>query len=190
MSFSEMLEVLGVSSSFLTYHIENLGELIGKTDSSKYRLSSFGEAAIATMTRVEDIPTTVRQQESKSRKVARRSVAIVLSMICMVLAASLVGAFAYYIPLTNDKNNTISSLNSRVMSLQNQTVYDNITMVNLQSQIDTLKSQIAELENKVSSDNATIVNLRNQLNWLLNWSTSLQETIMSNPSVWENRMVV
>jgi hypothetical protein len=53
-TFSELLDSLGVSSSHLTYHLENLGELVSKTDDGKYRLSSFGVAAVKTMTIVED----------------------------------------------------------------------------------------------------------------------------------------
>ena len=68
MSFSEMLDVLGVSNSFLTYHLENLGELVGKMDDGRYRLSSFGEDAMATMTRVEDIPAATPQQTSEIKK--------------------------------------------------------------------------------------------------------------------------
>ncbi|MGE5637717.1 MAG: ArsR/SmtB family transcription factor [Chloroflexota bacterium] len=56
-SFSQMLEELGVSSSHLTYHLESLGELVTKTDSGDYKLSTFGEAAVNTMRIVEDAPT-------------------------------------------------------------------------------------------------------------------------------------
>jgi len=110
MSFSEMLGVLGVSSSFLTYHLENLGELVSKIDDGKYRLSSFGEAAMATMTKVEDIPTTVPQQspETKPKRVVGRSVAIALGMICILLIAGLGGAIAYYTMTINQLNATIA----------------------------------------------------------------------------------
>jgi len=57
-SFSEMLEELGISSSHLTYHLENLGELVSKMEDGKYKLSTFGEAAVATMSRVEEVPKT------------------------------------------------------------------------------------------------------------------------------------
>jgi hypothetical protein len=112
MSFSEMLEFLGVSSSFLTYHLENLGELVGKIDDNKYRLSSFGEAAIATMTKVEDIPISAPQQspKTKSNRVVGRSVAIALGIICIVLVAFLVGATSLYQSQINDKDNTITNL--------------------------------------------------------------------------------
>ena len=88
-----MLGVLGVSNSFLTYHLENLGELVGKIDDGKYKLSNFGEAAIATMTKVEDIPTTASKMsepkvnETKPKKIVGRSVAIALGITCILLIA-------------------------------------------------------------------------------------------------------
>lgn len=55
-NFSEILEVLGISSSHLTYHLENLGELTFKTEEGKYKLSKLGEATVETMSRVEETP--------------------------------------------------------------------------------------------------------------------------------------
>jgi predicted transcriptional regulator len=49
MTFSQLLEELGVSSSHLTYHLENLGELVTKTENGKYKLSTFGAASVETM---------------------------------------------------------------------------------------------------------------------------------------------
>ncbi len=128
-----MLEVLGVSSSFLTYHLENLGELVGKMDGGKYKLSSFGEAAITTMTKVEDIPTTVLQQspETKPKKVVGRSVAIALGIICIVLVACLAG--------------TITVLNT---SNQGNT--------NLQSQVDGLTSTINLTKSEIFYNNVSL----------------------------------
>jgi len=56
MTFSKMLEELGISSSHLTYHLENLGELLSKADNGRYKLSTFGEAAVSTMKIVEEAP--------------------------------------------------------------------------------------------------------------------------------------
>ena len=56
LTFSEMLEILGVSSSNLTYHLDNLGELITKDDSGVYKLSTFGFASVNTMRIVEEAP--------------------------------------------------------------------------------------------------------------------------------------
>jgi len=55
-NFSRILEELGISSSHLTYHLENLGELVTKLDDGQYRLSSFGRAAVLTMKGVEEAP--------------------------------------------------------------------------------------------------------------------------------------
>jgi DNA-binding transcriptional ArsR family regulator len=57
MSFSELLEELGVSSSHLTYHLESLGELVSKMEDGRYKLSSFGEASVITMKGVEEAPS-------------------------------------------------------------------------------------------------------------------------------------
>jgi hypothetical protein len=129
MSFSEMLEILGVSNSFLNYHLENLGVLVGKTDDGRYKLSSFGEAAMSTMMKVEDIPKTAPQQlpQTKPRRVVRRSVAIALGIVCILLIASLGGTLAYYTVTIRNKenelasaNNMISQLNTNATNLQNQ----------------------------------------------------------------------
>ncbi len=55
-NFSRILEELGISSSHLTYHLENLGELVSKREDGRYRLSSFGRAAVLTMKGVEEAP--------------------------------------------------------------------------------------------------------------------------------------
>lgn len=54
LTFSEMLDLLGVSSSNLTYHLESLGELVTKEDKGVYRLSTFGLASVSTMKIVEE----------------------------------------------------------------------------------------------------------------------------------------
>jgi hypothetical protein len=61
-TFSEILEELGISSSHLTYHLENLGELLSKIGEGKYKLSTFGEAAVLTMRGVEEVPATPPRQ--------------------------------------------------------------------------------------------------------------------------------
>lgn len=175
MSFSEMLEVLGVSSSFLTYHLENLGELVGKIDDGKYRLSSFGEAAMATMTKVEDIPTTTqsrRNSETRSQKwprplgviarafktngaPTRKGIVVLLGIVCLLLVVCLAGVIANYTLIINDKNNTISSLDTKISSLT-----------------------------------SSVTNLRRELNGILNRSISPLDIVTSDPSTWVNRTVV
>jgi len=55
-SFSDMFESLGISSSHFNYHLDNLGDLVTKTDDGKYKLSFLGEAAMAMMSKVEETP--------------------------------------------------------------------------------------------------------------------------------------
>lgn len=58
LTFSNMLEELAIPSSHLTYHLENLGELVIKEDGGRYRLSSFGKASVAMMKSAEEVPNT------------------------------------------------------------------------------------------------------------------------------------
>ncbi len=87
MSFSQMLEELGVSSSHLTYHLESLGELVSKTDGGEYRLSTFGAASVDTMRVVEEAPA-VRSKQRWFLPFRWKSVLAVL-VIGLVLVASL-----------------------------------------------------------------------------------------------------
>jgi DNA-binding transcriptional ArsR family regulator/cell division protein FtsB len=151
MTFSEMIEVLGVSNSFLTYHLENLGELVGKTEDGKYRLSSFGEAANATMTKVEDIPASAAHQSSEPKRVVRRSVAMALAMMCIVLVAGIGGAIIYYTSVANDKDKTISTQNSQISRLQNETT-------SLNGQITSLQEQVADNQNTIQNLKALLAN--------------------------------
>jgi DNA-binding transcriptional ArsR family regulator len=57
-TYSQMLEELGITSSHLTYHLENLGDLVIKDESGRYELSSFGKAAVTMMRGAEEVPDT------------------------------------------------------------------------------------------------------------------------------------
>ena len=86
MTFSKMLEALGVSSSHLTYHLENLGELVSKQENGEYRLSTFGAAAVDTMKIVEEAPA-VRSKYGFPLSLRWRSLLAVL-IIAVVVSAS------------------------------------------------------------------------------------------------------
>jgi prefoldin subunit 5 len=125
-----------------------------------------------------------QSSETKPKKMVRRSVAIALGIICVVVVAGLAGTFAYYV---NDKNNTISSLDSQISNLQNQisslqnqkntlqTWLDgNETLLNqtktwlegtiyYSSQISTLNTQIASLQNQISQLSGLATNFQSQL---------------------------
>ena len=79
---------------------------------------------------------------TEPKKMVKRSIAIALGMICIVLVACLGGAVAVYTLMINDKSNTISSLNL---------------------QISQLNSSVKNLENRVTSENSTINSLTSQV---------------------------
>jgi hypothetical protein len=111
MTFSQMLEALGVSSSHLTYHLENLGELVSKADDGAYKLSTFGEASVSTMQIVEEAPA-VRSKHGFPLSLRWRSLLGIL-IIAVVLLASF--SFLQYSSL-----NELSSEHELLMSRYDQ----------------------------------------------------------------------
>ena len=95
MTFSEILSILSIDSGHLSYHIENLGELITRSLDGKYELSSVGAAAVKLMSGVEEQP----------RSLARRSTKEILTddfrkIYTLFLAIALVIASLYFVNLT------------------------------------------------------------------------------------------
>jgi len=85
-NFSTILETLGISSSHLTYHLENLGELVTKMDDGRYKLSTFGEAAVMTMRGVEESPDT-KPKHLLTMPLRWKSLFAVLMIGVVILAA-------------------------------------------------------------------------------------------------------
>jgi cell division protein FtsB len=180
MSYSEMLEVLGVSNSFLTYHLENLGELVSKMQDGKYKLSSFGEDAMATMTRVEDIPVNTPHQspQTKPKKIVWKSVPIALGLICIVLIAFI----AYFAVAAISAQNSYNNLQNQNKQLQTW-LNGNETLLN-QTQVD-----IKNLQNQIDSLNSNATNLQNQVNNFHIGSTENSTILFNNEIVQTNENV-
>jgi hypothetical protein len=89
-----------------------------------------------------------RPRETKSRKMVRRTVAVSLGIICILLIASLGGIMAYYTMKLNDKENEINSANDAISRLNAAMANENITLI---------------------SSNANITNLTKEENQLLTW---------------------
>jgi DNA-binding transcriptional ArsR family regulator len=85
-SFSEMQETFRIESSHLTYHLENLKELIYKTDDGRYKLSTFGEAAVGTMRKVEEMPKVTEPKRLSSLPIKWKSFFAVLMIGLVALA--------------------------------------------------------------------------------------------------------
>ena len=77
----------------------------------------------------ETKPSTV-----KPKKMIRRTIALGLGIVCIVLVVvSLVGAVTYIMPMINDKDNTISSLNTEISQ-------SNTNNTNLQNQNNQIQA--------------------------------------------------
>jgi len=87
MTFSQMLDELRIPSSHLTYHLENLGELVVKMEDGKYKLSSFGEASVSMMKGAEEVPNT--QTKKFSALPLRWKSLLAVFTISIVLLASM-----------------------------------------------------------------------------------------------------
>jgi hypothetical protein len=89
-----MLDELEIPSSHLTYHLENLGELVVKMEDGKYKLSSFGKASVSMMKGAEEVPNSQAKKFSalplrwKSLFAALLIGIVLLSSMSYVLYAS------------------------------------------------------------------------------------------------------
>jgi outer membrane murein-binding lipoprotein Lpp len=91
------------------------------------------------------VPAIGKTTEKKSqRKIVSKAMVIALGLICIILAAGLVGAIAVYMPMASnlesqisEKDSTISSLNSQVSSLNSQ-------VLALQADIEQFNSTIED----------------------------------------------
>lgn len=170
-SFSDLQRTVGIESSHLTYHLEGLTNLLAKTEHGDYVLSSLGRIAVSTMKQVEE-PSSASLHTQFLPRFWRRERARVLALgiICIILAVSLAGVFAYHVSVINGKDSTISLLNSQVAAFQNQILSANST-------INSLSSQIAQLETQLSSNNSMVTVLQNQILSANSTITSLNSQI-------------
>ena len=112
-----------------------------------------------------------KPSETKSKKMVRRSFAVALGIICILLIAGLGGAITYYTMKLNDKENQIDSANNT---------------------INRLMATMADQNNTIVSSNANITNLTNEENQLQTWlegnETLLNQTqiLLSQTQTWLN----
>ncbi len=109
MTFSEMLDQLGIPSSHLTYHLENLGELVAKKEDGTYKLSSFGEAAAVMMKGAEEVPA-VQKKSFSSLPLRWKSLLAIFIIGIVILASISYGQYASYNQLSKDYSNLGASL--------------------------------------------------------------------------------
>jgi hypothetical protein len=148
LTFSQMLEELGVSSSHLTYHLESLGELVTKANSGEYSLSTFGGASVNTMRVVEEAPAVVpKLRLSMSR---RWKSVLAFLIIGFILLASM--SFVQYGILNqlSDENKVLASKYDQLLSWSSSTD-DAITFLRDIVQFDISAYHATLLSNTVES---------------------------------------
>ncbi len=92
LAFSEILNGLSIDSAHMTYHLEQLGELIARTSDGKYKLSSIGIAAKNLMSRVEEqTPPSVLLP--KKRIILNT---VTLSAVVLLVFASIYASLHWY----------------------------------------------------------------------------------------------
>ncbi len=114
MTFMELVEQLGVSTPHLTYHLESLSDLVSRTDDGRYRLSSFGLAALSAMKGVEDVHETDPKKNHLVTPLWKKiSVAMLISII--VLSGLMAFEFATISQLSSSQN-ALQVENQRLLS--------------------------------------------------------------------------
>ncbi len=148
-----MLEQLSIPNSHLTYHLENLGDLVIKDKDGKYELSSFGKASVTMMKGAEEVPDA--QSKRFSALPRRWKTLYAAFMIAIVLMASL--SYVQYSSF-NSLSNQYGSLQTDFNNLKAQheqllswsTSADKaMTMIRNVLQIDVSKYQATLLSNTV-----------------------------------------
>lgn len=91
LAFSEILEILTIDSGHLSYHLESLGDLIVRSEDGKYKLSSFGVAAMRLMGGVEEnYPPPLSNHKHRTLQVMPKVFSVLLAVILIVTSIHLV----------------------------------------------------------------------------------------------------
>jgi hypothetical protein len=130
----------------------------------------------------------------RQKKIGGRKVAIMLGLICIVLAAGLVGAIAVYMPMVNslesqiaEKDSTISSLNLQALSLTSQ-------VSSLQDDLEQANSTISEYQQAIQAFNSQVayylsIIYLNETGYLLQPATQTFTQNASNFTIIYNNMI-
>ncbi|MGA3289297.1 MAG: winged helix-turn-helix domain-containing protein [Candidatus Bathyarchaeia archaeon] len=156
MTFSEILDHLEIPSSHLTYHLESLGELVVKKEDGKYKLSSFGEAAIVMMRGAEEAPT-VQKKSFSSLPLRWKSLYAILIIGIVILASVSYGQYASNSQLSKDYGNlgaSFEKVQSQNQQLLSGSASADEAMVIIKDvfQIDVAKYKVSLLSDTVGPE--------------------------------------
>jgi hypothetical protein len=148
LTFSDMLDLLGISSSNLTYHLDNLGELISKGENGVYHLSTFGKAAVSTMQIVEDAPQV--QNKKRNGKSTKWQIVTSALLICVIV---LVGLSALQLNIAYQATTERDGLQSKYDQLLSwsSTTDNAIEFLQKVVELDTTKYQATLLDRTVET---------------------------------------
>jgi DNA-binding transcriptional ArsR family regulator len=146
LTFTEMLELLGVSSSNLTYHLDSLGELVTKDDTGLYRLSTFGLASVSTMKIVEEAPPI--QSRKRIALSPKWKTALVILLVGVILLSSITVLETNLLSQTSSERDSLQSKYNQLLSWSN-TTNSAITFLQQVTQIDTSHYQATLLSNTI-----------------------------------------
>ncbi|HLN88680.1 MAG TPA: winged helix-turn-helix domain-containing protein [Candidatus Binatia bacterium] len=146
LTFSEMLDLLGVSSPNLTYHLESLGELVTKSDDGVYRLSTFGLAAVSTMKIVEEAPPV--QPKKRTSLSLKWKTTVVILLIGLVVFSSMAALQSGALNQATSERDSLQSKYNQLLSWSN-TTNSAIDFLQQVTQIDTSHYQATLLSNTV-----------------------------------------
>ena len=175
MTFSQMLNKLGIPGSQLTYHLENLVEFIVKVETGKYKLSVLGEASVSMLKGAEEVKS-IHTKKFSSLPLRWKSL-FALLMIGIVLLASM-SCVQYYSfnRLSNDYELLKADLEKA--RLQNQQIISwnsaerALSIIRDVVQIDTTKYQTTLLRDSVEKRS----DLDNVVEEILQYSLTTSES--------------
>ncbi len=154
MTFSQMLDELEIPGSHLTYHLENLGELVVKMEDGKYKLSSFGKATLSMMKGAEEVPNFHTKQFSLL-PLRWKSLFTLFTIGIILLASVSFVQYYYYNQLSNDYALVKADLEKA--RLQNQQIISwnsaerALSIIRDVVQIDTTKYQTTLLRDNIEN---------------------------------------
>jgi DNA-binding transcriptional ArsR family regulator len=154
MTFSQMLEELEIPGSHLTYHLENLGDLVVKMEDGKYKLSSVGEACCSIMKSAEEVPNIQTKQFSLLPLRWKKLFTVFVIGIVLLASMSCVQYYSFN-RLSNDYELLKADLEKA--RLQNQQIISwnsaerALSIIRDVVQIDTTKYQTTLLRDSVEN---------------------------------------
>ena len=90
------------------------------------------------------------------RKIGWKPLAIAFVLICIVLAAGLVGAIAVYLPMVNDLESQVAERDTSIATLTSQVTSLNAQLIMLQGSLDQTNSTISDLQAGIQILNSRI----------------------------------